>query len=117
MLAGTGRAASQMLKPACFSTWDTLGFLLIVMHVSPLDRPVVLPSSGSPRTLPRLLCKFSFTCVSPLVGRWLTKRNLLGFYFLIEDDVINLLLESKRTAVLRAYWDSGPRQIREEGLQ
>lgn len=45
--------------------WDTLGFRLIVMLVSPLDKPVLLYSSSSLVTLLRQLCKLSFDmCVS-----------------------------------------------------
>lgn len=40
-------------------------FRLIVMLVSPLDKPVLLYSSSSPMMLPRQLCKLSFhMCVS-----------------------------------------------------
>lgn len=58
--------------------WDTLGFRLIVMLVSPLDKPVLLYSSSSPMTLPRQICKLSFhMCVSALEADGLPNATYL----------------------------------------
>lgn len=105
----------SILKPAYFSMWDTLGFRLIVLLVSPLDKPVLLHSSSSPVTLLRQLCKLSFRmCVStPQADALPNATNLLslGFlrFFFLEDDAINLLLESN--SIKDLLKTLGPEQI------
>lgn len=105
----------SILKPAYFSMWNTLGFRLIVLLVSPLDKPVLLHSSSSPVTLLRQLCKLSFRmCVStPQADALPNATNLLslGFlrFFFLEDDAINLLLESN--SIKDLLKTLGPEQI------